>query len=291
MRSELEQAVELLRQNHAQSLEQALTLLQNTVFSFSMKVCGHREDAEDTMQETLLKAASFLRRFDDPKALAVWLYKVAKNRCLMSRRRSKFAPAQRLSLEELMPDRETLHPGLDPDRSTPESALLQRETHQRVQQAVSELPPHYRLILVLHDMEGLSTEEITRVTGLQEGTVRVRLHRARVFVRNKLAAAGVHMRSARRTSAKAPRRCRELFAILSDHLDGVLDPKRCDELEKHVAECPPCEAFLRSLEHTVNQLRRYPSPRLDPQTAARARRALLGAYQRALRAVPRAERS
>ena len=105
MRSEIEQAVELLQQGGNDAAEQALALLQNTVFSFSMRVCGQREDAEDTMQEVLVKSVPQLAKFESPKALLVWLYKVAKTRCLMSRRRSKFAPKENLSLEDLMPDR------------------------------------------------------------------------------------------------------------------------------------------------------------------------------------------
>src|ERR1019366_7676347 len=108
MRPEIEQVVQLIQNKNPNSLEEALALLQNTVFSFSMKVCGQRQDAEDTMQEVLLKSIPNLQKFDSPKALMVWLYKVAKNRCLMSRRRSKFAPKEDLSLEELMPDRREL---------------------------------------------------------------------------------------------------------------------------------------------------------------------------------------
>src|SRR5438309_2096213 len=108
MRPEIEQAIALLQRDDSQSLEEALSLLQNTVFSFSMRVCGQREDAEDTTQEVLVKSLSYLSRFENPKALLVWLYKVAKNRCLMSRRKSKFAPQRELSLEELMPGRQEL---------------------------------------------------------------------------------------------------------------------------------------------------------------------------------------
>ena len=92
MRAEIERAVELLRDRNDARVEQALALLQNTVFSFSMRVCGQREDAEDTMQEVLLKSIPQLPNFDSPKALVVWLYKVAKSRCLMNRRKSKYAP-------------------------------------------------------------------------------------------------------------------------------------------------------------------------------------------------------
>lgn len=108
VRPEIEQVVRLIQRNDQESLEEALGLLQETVFSFSMKVCGQRQDAEDTMQEVLLRSVPNLPKFDSPKALMVWLYKVAKTRCLMSRRKSKFAPKENLSLEELMPDRQEL---------------------------------------------------------------------------------------------------------------------------------------------------------------------------------------
>jgi len=108
MRPEIEHAIKLLQSSEPGALEQALAVLQKTIFSFSMRVCGHREDAEDTAQEVLLKSIPYLPKLTAPRALTVWLYKVAKNRCLMSRRRSKFAPRQELSLEALLPDRKEL---------------------------------------------------------------------------------------------------------------------------------------------------------------------------------------
>src|ERR1019366_6249791 len=149
MRSEIERAVLLLQRGDDEALEQALALLQNTVFSFSMKVCGQRQDAEDTMQDVLVKSVPHLPKFESPKALVVWLYKVAKNRCLMSRRRSKFAPKEDLSLEELMPDRQELERLSGDGSINPESSLLRRERAKRLREAVQKLPSEYRLILVL----------------------------------------------------------------------------------------------------------------------------------------------
>src|SRR5438270_13414242 len=97
MRADIERAVALLRRGDQAALEQALALLQNTVFSFSMRVCGQREDAEDTMHEVLLKSVPYLPKFHSPNPLEVWLYKVAKNRCLIIRRRSKLPPARELA--------------------------------------------------------------------------------------------------------------------------------------------------------------------------------------------------
>ncbi len=289
VRPEIEQAVQLIQRKDPKSLEEALALLQNTVFSFSMKVCGQRQDAEDTMQEVLIKSVPNLPKFDSPRALMVWLYKVAKTRCLMSRRESKFAPKEALSLEALMPDRrelEKLSGGAD---GTPETALLRRENAKRLREAVRKLPPEYRLILVLHDMEELSDTDIAEITGLRAGTIRVRLHRARLFVRKELARRQIQ--SVPQQALKPPaliaaqpreRRCKEMFAELSSYLDDELDDSLCEELEKHMDGCEPCKAFLASLEKTIEQCRSASNESPDSRVAAKLRQELLSEYQSAL---------
>jgi len=287
VRPEIEQVVQLIQRKDAKSLGEALELLQNTVFSFSMKVCGQRQDAEDTMQEVLLKSVPHLPKFDSPKALMVWLYKVAKNRCLMSRRKSKFAPRENLSLEELMPDRRELEKLSGNAEGTPESALMRRENARSLREAVQKLPPDYRLILVLHDMEELSDRDIAEITGLRLGTIRVRLHRARLFVRKQLAKQDHHR--VRRQVARPPvavpaqsreRRCKEMFAELSNYLDDELDDSLCQELEKHMDGCEPCKAFLSSLENSIQQCRTAPNESPNPRVAAGLRRELMAEYQR-----------
>jgi RNA polymerase sigma-70 factor (ECF subfamily) len=286
MRPEIEQAVQLIQQKDAKSLDEALALLQNTVFSFSMKVCGQRQDAEDTMQEVLLKSVPSLSKFDSPRALMVWLYKVAKSRCLMSRRKSKFAPKEALSLDELMPDRREFDRLSGNSDGTPETALVRKESAKRLREAVQKLPPEYRLILVLHDMEELSDTDIAEITGLRLGTIRVRLHRARLFVRKTLAKSdsqdGIHKALKITSDANAParqRRCKEMFAELSNYLDDELDDSLCEELEKHMNGCAPCEAFLQSLEDSITQCKASPSDLPDPRVAARLRRELMAKYQ------------
>src|SRR3990172_12902374 len=103
MNAQVEQALAILDTGDPKAVNRAIESLQNTVFSFGMKVCGNPADAEDTAQETLIRLARSIKDFPDARALAVWLYKVAKSQCLMSRRKSKFAPAQMLSLDALMP--------------------------------------------------------------------------------------------------------------------------------------------------------------------------------------------
>jgi RNA polymerase sigma-70 factor, ECF subfamily len=288
VRPEIEQVLQLIQRNDQKSLEEALELLQRTIFSFSMKVCGQRQDAEDTMQEVLLKSVLNLPKFHNPKALMVWLYKVAKNRCLMSRRKSKFAPKEDLSLEELMPDRQELQNLSGSPDGTPETSLLRRENAKRLRVAVQKLPPDYRLVLVLHDMEELSDSDVAEITGLRLGTIRVRLHRARLFVRKELAKQDQHR--VRRATARPSeeyhfsaqprqRHCKEMFAELSNYLDDELDDSLCEELEKHMEGCEPCKAFLSSLEKSIQQCRMAPNESPDPRIAARLRRELLAEFQ------------
>jgi RNA polymerase sigma-70 factor (ECF subfamily) len=285
MRAEIEKAVELLQRGENEGVEEALALLQDTVFSFSMRVCGHRQDAEDTMQEVLLKSVPQLPKFDSPKALLVWLYKVAKNRCLMSRRKSKFAPAHELSLEELMPNRKELEQLSADGTINPESFAIRSEQASRLRDAVQKLPPQYRIVLVLRDMEGLTDDEVAEITGVRAGTVRVRLHRARLFVRKELmrtrmAQSGKRVHAHGRVSEESrPARCKRMFAELSDYLDEQLDDSLCEELERHMTGCQPCRAFVATLEATIEQCRRSVGECPSLQ-AARLREQLMKKYHR-----------
>jgi RNA polymerase sigma-70 factor, ECF subfamily len=292
MRSEIEQAIALLRQGDDEALEKALALLQNTIFSFSMKVCGQREDAEDTMQEVLLKSVAHLRKFESSKALLVWLYKVAKNRCLMNRRKSKFAPAQELSLDQLMPDHRELEQLTAEGGINPETFAIRSEEAWRLREAIQKLPPQYRIILVLRDMEGLTDDEVAEITGLRPGTVRVRLHRARLFVRKKLMKVWkpLHREAVRPQPAKAaespsPARCKAMFAELSNYLDEKLDDSLCEELEQHLNGCGPCKAFLASLEAAIEQCRKAPAELPTQEVTTKLRKQLSQKYRRAAAAL------
>jgi RNA polymerase sigma-70 factor (ECF subfamily) len=188
VQAQIEEALRILQSGNRQDAERAIETLQGVVYGFGMKVCGSHEDAEDTAQETLIRLARQLKDFPNARALAVWLYKVAKNQCLMSRRKSKFAPAQVLSLDDLMPkESDLLRAETQAGQITPEALLLNEELRHRLEAAIQALPKPYRLVLILRDMEQLNTREVAEVMGISEETAKMRLHRARVFVRNALA--------------------------------------------------------------------------------------------------------
>jgi RNA polymerase sigma-70 factor, ECF subfamily len=241
------------------------------------------------MQEVLVKTLPHLPNFESPRALLVWLYKVAKNRCLMSRRKSKFAPKEELSLDQLMPDRREFARLAKEGPVNPESLAIRSQQAKRLRAVIQELPPQYRIILVLRDMEGLSDEEVSDITGLRPGNVRVRLHRARLFVRQKLARNDHQPQASAKTRpsihqpaaaapTKRPASCKALFAQLSNYLDEQLDDSLCEKLEDHLEGCGPCQVFLASLEATIQQLRSAPPDSLTKASAAKIRRDLLEQY-------------
>ena len=185
-----------------------------------------------------------------------------------------------------MPNRKKLQQLETDGGIKPESVAIRSEEAGRLRKIIQRLPPQYRIVLVLRDMEGLKDEEVAEITGLRPGTVRVRLHRARLFVRMELMKGlkprpGKAAASSRAVFEEQPRpaRCKAMFAELSDYLDGKLDDSLCEELERHMKGCKPCQAFLASLKTTVEQCRRSPVEGLDRKRAARLRKKVLADYE------------
>ena len=178
-----------IQRNEPGAFDHFVSLFEDRIYRFGVRMCGEREDARDVLQDTLIKAYTSLKNLRHPEALRSWVYRVAANACLMMRRKGKFEPQQEVSLDELMP-RGTDGPRVEiPDpASLPDEELARSELRRAVGAAVESLPPHYRIVLVLRDMEHLPTLEVAQVLDLPETTVKMRLHRARLMVRQSLEA-------------------------------------------------------------------------------------------------------
>ena len=186
MRPELAQAIDLLRRDTPEAVEEAIGLLQNTVYSFSMKVCGHPEDAEDTMQEVLYRSLSHLARIQEPQALAVWLYTVTRNRCWRMRRKSANAPKQHALARRADARRcGTGAAACGCGRGTGERSAPRRAAQPAAPGgAAHSCAAAHGSCASRHG--GVDHREVARILNLQAGTVRVRLHRARLSVRKEM---------------------------------------------------------------------------------------------------------
>ena len=160
------------------------------IFHYSWLMCGHREDAEEVAQETLLRVFESLDHLREPERVRPWVFRIAKNACLMKRRKSVFAPSQELSLDEFLPamNHEGGHATIQiADWSRlPDRQMLQSEMKEVLARAIRELPENYRAVILLRDMEELSTLETAQILDLTEDVVKTRLHRARLAVRQEL---------------------------------------------------------------------------------------------------------
>jgi RNA polymerase sigma-70 factor (ECF subfamily) len=170
------------------AMERLLMRAQEVAFRFSLLACGHEEDAEDVMQDALLKTYQHVSRIADPDAFRTWLYTTVRNSCLMKRRRRAGEPVRFESIEQGAPAAGGEDAPIDIADRTPgaDQKLIDEWADERLRAALKQLPPAYRIIILLREMEGLPTKEVAAITGYSEANVKTRLRRARLMLRREL---------------------------------------------------------------------------------------------------------
>jgi RNA polymerase sigma-70 factor (ECF subfamily) len=174
----------------AVAMERLLIRAQEVAYRFSLLVCGHAEDAEDVMQDALIRTYERVGTIKDPSAFRAWLFRTVRNACLMKRRKRVDEPARVESLDDPIaagPDGHTRSREVASVTKGPDELALNAWLGERLRRALTTLPPAYRMIVLLREMEGLSTREVAKVSGMSEDNVKTRLHRARVMLREALA--------------------------------------------------------------------------------------------------------
>jgi RNA polymerase sigma-70 factor (ECF subfamily) len=160
---------------------------EQRLYNFSLRMCHDHSDAEDMVQETFLNVFKYLKDFRYETKFKNWLYKVAASTCIKKRRKSKFAPEKELSLDEFRPGDKTEAAEKVPEWALlPLDKLLNEELSSVVHRAILSVPKKYRMVIVLRDIEGFSTAETAQILNLSPANVKVRLHRARLYLRDKL---------------------------------------------------------------------------------------------------------
>lgn len=155
---------------------------------YTFLMCGQREDAEEVAQETLLRVFERIDSLREPAHLKAWVFRIARNECLMKRRKSVYAPAVELSLDDLKPNPTEDRRGIEiADWSAlPEDALLDAELRNALTAGIQSLPEIYRAVVLLRDVEELSTEETAEVLDISTDAVKTRLHRGRLALRQHI---------------------------------------------------------------------------------------------------------
>ena len=161
---------------------------EDTVYKFSYKVCRDREKAEETLQDTFVNVFRKLDSFDGKSKFSTWLYAIVTNNCLMRRRRRKSQELEESleAAEEAARDSEGGPRTVAWTEVTPADHLLTRELQETMDTAILALPLEYRVVFVLRDIEGKSTQETAEILNISEEATKSRLRRARAFLRARL---------------------------------------------------------------------------------------------------------
>jgi RNA polymerase sigma-70 factor (ECF subfamily) len=175
--SEPKELLDRLRAGEARAFEELVKTYQHRVFGVAVRMLGSSAEAEEVAQETFLRAHRALADFRGDAKLSTWLYAIASRLCLnrLASGEGRMSRARAEGLDRL--PAAGSEPGTDLERSEREAAL---------HRAIAELPEDRRIVVVLRDIEGLTYDEIAAALSLELNTVRSRLHRARLDLKEKL---------------------------------------------------------------------------------------------------------
>lgn len=171
------------------AFNELVELYQDRVFRLVFRMLGRRDEAEDLTQEVFVQVFKAISTFRGDSKLATWVYRIAVNLC---KNRVKYLWRRRTEAQddfESAQERRSMQSAggvTSGEVAGPEQAVQGYQMEVVIKRCIAELEPDFSEVLVLRDVEGLSYEEITEITGLAEGTVKSRIHRARTILKAKV---------------------------------------------------------------------------------------------------------
>ena len=182
-----EELVRKLQEGNFEVFDELAQLYQKKIYALSFNLTRNPMDAQDVTQEVLLTLFKKINTFQGKSAFSSWVYRITLNATYMKLRSKK--KEQSISLDDLLPSYNGA--GFHQDKiqdwsENTESLLFTKETRGIIQKAVDQLPDKEKVVFLLRDVEGLSTERVSEILDLTIPAVKSRLHRARLFLRKKL---------------------------------------------------------------------------------------------------------
>lgn len=169
--------VQRVQRGDVNAFELLMSEYEKNVYSIALRMTGNSEDAADMTQEAFIKAFNSIAAFRGDSKFSVWLYRIVSNVCLDFIRARNRRPTVSLSAED--DDGEETQLDITDESQSPEVLLERGLTRDAVRRGLNTLPPDFRQILLLREIQGLSYEEIAKALGLEAGTVKSRIFRAR----------------------------------------------------------------------------------------------------------------
>ena len=182
--------VERLREQDEHALAELSSLYGHKIFQLAFRCVRNHEDAEEVVQDVLLKVFRKIEAFRGDSALSSWIYRITFNTAMSRLRRTRATRMAEVTELQVGAAANDDQPAAcdPPDRShLADEEMLRRELRERLVEAVNDLPPIYREPVILRDLRGLTTEEASSRIGVKDQTLKSRLHRGRLLLREQLA--------------------------------------------------------------------------------------------------------
>jgi len=177
--------VKRARAGDAVALEGLISSYEKRVYRFIYRTVGNVDDAADLTQETFLRVCACIKYFRGDSSFASWIYRIASNVCVDRLRRARRQTTLSLDAPVTLEDGECA-PVLKDDSPGPGDLAESADLKAFVLEGIRELPPDYRQVVILHDLHGLQYREIADIAGCPIGTVKSRLNRARLALKERL---------------------------------------------------------------------------------------------------------
>ncbi len=175
------------------AFDDLIRTFQTQIFNLAYRMVHNREDAADLTQEIFVKLYRSISAFSGRSKFSTWLYSVAANTCRSGiRRLSRISRREVLRLDEIQEtETGTRQYELADPADLPDTCVERNETQKTIETMIAELPENERMMIVLRELQDLSYEEIARITGRSIGTVKSRISRARMKLRDTLTREGL----------------------------------------------------------------------------------------------------
>ncbi len=167
------------------AFEELIDAYQKKVFNLAFRIIGNCDDAADLAQETFVRIFKAISNFKEQSSFSTWVYRITTNVCLDEIRRRKNRTVLSLD-EDIHTDDGDMKRQVESDELRPDEAAEREEVCRIVNKAISMLPEDQRLVITLRDIDGISYEEIAKIVDCPSGTVKSRINRARLALKNLL---------------------------------------------------------------------------------------------------------
>lgn len=182
-----QELIRRIKAGDARAFEELVSQFESKIYSLALRYLGSPQDALDVCQEVFLRIYRFVGNFSEESRLSTWIYRIAANVCKDALARRSRTQALPLAVDD---GEDSYSIDIPDERYSPQRSLEELELRQALSDAIDSLPEHYRAVIMLRDVTGLSYDEIGRALELEEGTVKSRIARARQRLREILLSSG-----------------------------------------------------------------------------------------------------